>query len=224
LAIAGREHTFGTNPNSVLHRCITRSWTNARSVRDPSLTGWEIVTDPVRRSQYVRYASDMDSVRDGLYRVDDPTFAYAGKTSILEIIQTWAPSSDGNAPRAYAEQVARWINEWAAEFPPGREEASTVEPLRVAIAAGHRNRDGGNALEMEIVGPLTKAYVEEFRRVGADVRCITPGDGLGMFPGGLQDVAQRVVDWARSGWVADLFLEVHTEGAGGRRGVFAIYP
>ena len=127
LAIAGKEHTWGTNPNSVLHRCNTRSWTNARSVRDPSLAGWEIVTDPVRRSQYVRYATVADSVRDGLYRVDDPTFAYAGKTTILEVIQTWAPSSDGNAPRAYAEQVARWINEWAAEFPP-EGEAMTDDP------------------------------------------------------------------------------------------------
>src|SRR5690606_4867394 len=75
----------------------------------------------------VRYASVMDSVRDGLYRVDDPTFAYAGKTTILEVIQTWAPSSDGNAPRAYAEQVARWINEWAAAFPP-EGEAMTDDP------------------------------------------------------------------------------------------------
>ena len=104
-------------------------------------------------------------------------------------------------------------------------------PLRVALSAGHHNRDGGNATEYAIVGELTEAYYREFRRVGCDVRVITPDGpdpdrdpGDGDFPGGLQDVARQVVNWANAGWVADLYLEVHTEGAGGVRGVFAIYP
>jgi len=158
LAIAGKEHTWGTNRNSVLWRCNTRSWTNARSVRDPSLAGWEIVTDPVRRSQYVRYASVMDSVRDGLYRVDDPTFAYAGKTTILEIIQTWAPSADGNAPRAYAEQVARWINEWAVEFPPEGEAMTDDPQAQWAPSSNYTTGREGRKVDLIIIHSTEAPY------------------------------------------------------------------
>src|SRR5687768_4592119 len=64
LAICRHEHEFGTNSNSVIARMNTKSWTNARTVRDPSLTQFELVQDPVRLSTYVRYASYLDSVRD----------------------------------------------------------------------------------------------------------------------------------------------------------------
>jgi N-acetylmuramoyl-L-alanine amidase len=51
---------------------------------------------------------------------------------------------------------------------------------------------------------------------------ITPGQGLGTFPGGLQDAARTVVEWARAGWAADVFIELHTNA--GARGVFCVYP
>jgi hypothetical protein len=105
--------------------------------------------------------------------------------------------------------------------------------LRVAVSAGHHNSDGGSPLEYSITGELCEAYYRAFKAAGVDVRVITP-DGLdpdsdpgdGMFPGGLQDVAQKVVDWANAGWTADLFLECHTQGLGDTsvRGCFAIYP
>lgn len=94
--------------------------------------------------------------------------------------------------------------------------------LRVALAAGHHNSDGGNATEYAIVGPLTKAIATELRGRGADVRVITPNEGLGQWPGGLQDAARQVVRWAVSGWSADLFVELHTNAGG--RGVFCVYP
>lgn len=56
-----------------------------------------------------------------------------------------------------------------------------------------------------------------------DVRVLTPGDGAGMFAGGIWDVARAAVALVQGGWVADIMLETHTEGGGGR-GVFAIYP
>jgi hypothetical protein len=65
-----------------------------------------------------------------------------------------------------------------------------------------------------------------FRELGCDVRVITPNDGLGMYQGGLQDVAAKVVEWSKAGWTADLYLETHTQGLGDTsvRGAFAIYP
>lgn len=98
---------------------------------------------------------------------------------------------------------------------------------KIALSAGHHNLTGGNHTEIELVGPITKALAERLRERGAEVRVITPGDGLGTFRGGLRAVAQTVVDWAAQGWVADAFLEVHAEhngGGDGGRGCFTIHP
>jgi len=115
LAICAREHAYGTNHDSVLWRNDTRSWTNARSVRDPSLTGWEIVRDPVRRSDYVRYASVLDSVRDGMYRVTDPTYRYVkeGRTTIGQVLAIWTESDSA----AYTRAVLSLMNEWQSPSP-----------------------------------------------------------------------------------------------------------
>ena len=226
LAIPGKEHTFGTNLNSVLGRNHTRSWTNARSVRHPDVQG-EIITDSYRRSQYVRYQDVRDSVRDGWYRVDDPDFAYqrAGAKTIAEVIAIWAPADDANDPAGYAQTMVRWINSWAAEFPP--EEEEPVSKLKVALAAGHRNSDGGGGPhEQELVRYHCRESATAFRNAGCEVRVVTPNEGMGMFPGGLQAVGRQVVTWANQGWTADIFIEFHTQGVGNSssRGLFVIYP
>lgn len=112
LAICAEEHTYGTNRASVLWRNDTRSWTNARTVRDPALTGWEIVRDSVRGSDYVRYADVLDSVRDGLYRIADPTYRYVreNRRSIGAVFAIW---TEGDGAR-YAASVVRRVNEWIA--------------------------------------------------------------------------------------------------------------
>lgn len=120
LAILGKESSFGANRNSVLWRNNTRSWTNARSIRHPKVHG-EIITDSERRSQYVRYRNVFDSVRDGIYRVDDPAFAYTDAHTIAEVMAIFAPASDANDPEGYARTMVRWINAWATEFPVGEE-------------------------------------------------------------------------------------------------------
>lgn len=109
LGVMGREHSWGTNPNSVLHRNDTRSMGNARSVRDPSLTGWKIITDPVRKSQYAKYRSFNDSVKDFVYRINDPTYAYAGKVSIGDVVSTIAPKEDSNDPEGYAWFICNYV-------------------------------------------------------------------------------------------------------------------
>ena len=170
------------------------------------------------RGRFVRYPSWTEGWRDLAYRLVDPTYVYAayGRRTIRDIIPVWAPVTDANDPERYVEAVVKAMDEYIAM------EAAQRRTARVALAAGHHNTDGGNAVEIELTGKLTKAYAEAFRALGADVRVVTPDDGLGMFPGGLQDAARKVVEWAQQGWVADLFLESHTEA--GPRGVFGIYP
>jgi N-acetylmuramoyl-L-alanine amidase len=98
---------------------------------------------------------------------------------------------------------------------------------RIALSAGHHNQDGGHATEIRLVGPVTKALAQACRQRGFDVRVITPDEGMGTHPGGLNAVASTVVQWAAAGWTADIFLEVHAEANGSGdagRGCFAIYP
>lgn len=110
LAIAGREHRFGAEQASVLGRMRTNSWTNARSVRLPGLPH-EIVSDPVRGGPYVRYRNVADSLRDGLYRIDDPTYVYqqSGARSIGAVLSLWTESD----AEPYTAYVVTRLNEWS---------------------------------------------------------------------------------------------------------------
>jgi uncharacterized protein YkwD len=100
-------------------------------------------------------------------------------------------------------------------------------PLRVALGTGHANTSGGNAFELAVNAECTN-YL--YRVLSADrrfdVRCYTPNEGLGMFPGPLDEAAAEVRHWAAAGWVADILHEVHHEGTGtpSIRGGFFIYP
>lgn len=141
LAILGKESSFGANQNSVLWRNSTRSWTNARSIRNPQVSG-EIIKDEQRNSHYVRYTSVLNSVRDGIYRVDDPEFAYqqAGATTIAEVIAVWAPAEDANDPSGYAQTMVDWINQWTAEFPIEEDAVSVAEKYGIRGLQDSRHR------------------------------------------------------------------------------------
>lgn len=120
LAVAGREHSFGTNRNSVLWRNQTNSWTNARSVRAPAhlLSGpAAIIHDEQRRGPYVRYANVRDSLIDGMYRIDDPKYVYRQReaTSIADVLSIWTESEAGS----YIAYVVAKLNEWRARPDPG---------------------------------------------------------------------------------------------------------
>lgn len=98
---------------------------------------------------------------------------------------------------------------------------------KIALAAGHHNQTGGNALEKQLVGPITQSLAQACRARGFDVRVVTPDEGLGTYPGGLDKVASKIVEWANAGWRPDIFLEVHAEANGSGnagRGCFVIYP
>lgn len=99
--------------------------------------------------------------------------------------------------------------------------------VRVAIGAGHANSDGGDDFERRLNQQCTNELYKALQADGRfDVRCYTPNNGLGMFPGGLYAAADEVNKWLAAGWQADILHEVHHEGTGTAsiRGGFVIYP
>lgn len=216
LAIFAVESAFGTAGLAVANK----SPGNTRS----TITGKGMVVETTK-GKFVRYPNWTEGFRDLAVRLIEPDYVYArnGYRTIGQIIPVFAPTSDGNSPEIYTTNVVKLMNVWIQS---GREEVPTKMKLKIALSAGHHNTDGGSQVEYAITGPLCREYARAFRAAGADVRVITPDDGLGQYPGGLDDVAAKVVEWSRSGWTADLFLETHTEGVGDTsvRGVFAIYP
>jgi len=126
---------------------------------------------------------------------------------------SWAPASDYGADVA---AITQRIRAWAAQHPD-----RGAPMVTVALAAGHRNASGGDAEEQRQTGILTPLIAAALRRRGITVRVLTPDDGRGMFPGGLDALAGQVTT------SDDLFMEVHTEGTSGydvSRGVFVVYP
>ena len=166
---------------------------------------------------------DDNPIRDQSYRHEVLRNAgYLGVASVWGDLNgrwAWPGETYAQSIAARANDLVTFANEH--EFPPEQED--DMAAIKIALAAGHRNSDGGNAIERELVAEHCYQTAQALRAAGADVRVVTPDDGRGVFSGGLQAVAQRVVDWHNEGWTANLFLEFHTNGPGGR-GVFAIYP
>lgn len=199
LAICAEEHTYGTNRDSVLWRNDTRSWTNARTVRHPGITGWEIITDAVRGTKYVKYASVQDSLRDGLYRVTDPTYRYVKekRTTIGQVIGIW---TEGDGPR-YAAAVVQRINRWMAEENEGGTPVATpydhiipgMIDARSQLATATQNQGGVPRGPYERI-PLSakRGVVVHYRGVVTDVNA-----GLASFK---SDATYHVgKNWARAG-------------------------
>ncbi len=183
LAVAGKEHTFGINRQSVLWRNYTHSWTNARTVRHPLVKARaETIKDPLRGSNYVRYRDVYDSVLDGLYRVDEPGFDYrkANAKSIVDHIRIWAPSKDNNKPEQYAQTMCDWINQWIATDPvrPG-----TRPPLAGPISGLIDIRDKLATASGANRGPLRTIPMSQKRGVVIHYRGVvtTPVPGYSTF-------------------------------------------
>ncbi|OJW05808.1 MAG: hypothetical protein BGO39_05110 [Chloroflexi bacterium 54-19] len=220
LAIFAVESAFGTVGLAVTNK-------NPGNTRS-TILGNGMVVDTVK-GKFVRYPGWFEGFKDLAARLVEPDYVYGrnGYRTVGQIIPVFAPAGDGNQPDQYIASVVKLMNAW---IQPGQSQEVknpvSKKILKIALAAGHHNKDGGSPIEYAITGPLCREYARFFRAQGHDVRVITPDDGMGMYPGGLDDVAAKVVEWARAGWVADLFLECHTQGVGDVRvrGCFAIYP
>jgi hypothetical protein len=115
LAKPFEEHGAGTNQNSVLWRGLTRSWGNATSVRLTSLTGWSMYFDEFRGREYVVYRNVIDSMKDALFRITDPSFVYVqeGRTTVKQVGERFVGIGP-NSP-AYVAGLVRRMNEYRAE-------------------------------------------------------------------------------------------------------------
>jgi hypothetical protein len=212
-------HESSDGTQGICKKYDTKSPGNTRSSRNGK--GHVITTE---KGPYTKYDHWDEGFDDVAWRISDPSYVYAqeGRRTIRQIIERFAPSSDGNAPAQYVNAVVAQMNTLVEEAPVPS--PPTNRPLHVALSAGHHNTSGGNALEVQQTGPLTVAIANACRARGFDVRVVQGNDGMDMYPGGLADVAAQVVRWDREGWTVDVFLEAHTEGAGGARGAFSIYP
>src|SRR5215212_378475 len=101
-------------------------------------------------------------------------------------------------------------------------------PLHVAVGAGHHNATPGDAFETALNGQVCHAVVNLFRAsLGFEVRCYTPGDGLGLHAGPVDAGPRAVATLWDPTWTVDIFHEIHAQAwpAYPRgRGAFLIYP
>lgn len=120
LAIGLREHRLLTDPRAVALKLNTNSWTNARSIRHPDVDGDLMTTDDLRAAgitdregPYVRYRSVADSLLDGMYRIDDPSYVYWQNVAvdIGRVLRLWTESEADQ----YIDFVTRRLSEWMPE-------------------------------------------------------------------------------------------------------------
>lgn len=103
-------------------------------------------------------------------------------------------------------------------------------PIRIAIGAGHRNTVvNGNPDERAMNGLKVRALVDHLDTMPKSIEyyCYTPNRGLGLYPGTYNDAAFSIVRHSsQTGWIPDIFLEIHSQGVGNTsvRGAFSIYP
>lgn len=256
LAMFAKESSMGKNGTAIQ----TKSWGNTRLPNfgpTPVLdaTG-KIVEIAGRSGTFPQHANWLNGMLTTGARLMAATYYYRKENRTIGQVFNdplrrtppieWAPAGDLNNPAGYLATMLTLMNEWtdqAVAFDAqGNLPASPGTPItptggimaapKIALAAGHHNSDGGNAFEIQQTGPLTQAIAAHCKRLGMDVRVLTPDGpdadtlpGDGTFAGGIWDVAKAAVALATQGWVPDAFIEVHTEGAGqGVRGVFTIYP
>lgn len=101
-------------------------------------------------------------------------------------------------------------------------------PIRVAVGVGHANLSGGNQYELKKNREVMAEFLKLAREsTGFDIRCYTPNNGQGTYPGTLDAVVYGTVHvWLQQGWRPDVVFEIHHEGLANTavRGGFVIYP
>lgn len=109
----------------------TKSPGNTRTTR----IGKGTPIHPPGRGQFMKYDTWADGWEDLAFRIVDPTFVYVkeGRRTIAQIIERWAPSSDGNVPASYIAAVVRDMNEWVT-IKEGESPVALTDTIRDRIA------------------------------------------------------------------------------------------
>jgi hypothetical protein len=205
LAVMGREHSYGTHPNSVLRRSKTRSMSNARSCQTAGMPH-ELISDAVRGGPYVKYQATPDSFIDFAVRLTKPDYRYVqeGRDTVEEVLGIFTESeSEGYIQYACNAMAAYRALNAGSGPPPTPDGGGGTGELRphIVMRAGHRDAGGGNAKEQEQTGELCYHAAQELRRRNRfDVTVITPGDGrAGGGRAGLPEARQYVCVVAHGG-------------------------
>lgn len=124
LALFQHESDFGRAGICASYQ--TRSPGNTRSTRTG--VGQVIATE---RGPFVRYPNWPEGFRDLAYRLVDPSYVYRQQNlrTIAEIIPTWAPASDGNAPESYIRAVEGFMRELEQPQLPGLDLVIDLIPI-----------------------------------------------------------------------------------------------
>jgi N-acetyl-anhydromuramyl-L-alanine amidase AmpD len=109
LAIFHHESTYATNPDAIVVKYQTNNPGNCRSSRTAD---YPIVE--TERGEFVDYPHWTAGWVDLSYRLTDPSYVYVqeGRRTIQQIIERFAPASDGNAPASYVNAVVTDMNRW----------------------------------------------------------------------------------------------------------------
>jgi hypothetical protein len=162
LAIFRKESTFGkygrAKPN--------RSWGNIRG-------GSHFHLDDKHFRQYPSWTAGAKDAAQLLVVYGHDQIKPGKKTSTVQTFPfVWAPSSDGNAPDAYGDKLARWIGEWRRTYMPAwgpdvSAEIRALDPkaMKVAAAIGKSGHHYGSVIDpSDLAVALTRAG-HDFRTV-----------------------------------------------------------
>lgn len=153
-------------------------------------------------------------------RITDSLYAYRDTVTVADLVEVYAPSSDGNDVDRYVATVNRLIGQWPREVP-----VSTLPAI--VITAGHRSdADTGNPAEKARTPMMARAYKAAFEAAGFPTYYWQSMDGdtrPDQSPGGLDGVGRGVGRLMASIPGPSILLDLHFEGAAAR-GVFAIVP
>lgn len=217
------ENQYATVIASIEARYHTHNWGMRRSPAAPQFrpggadnTQASIIG--TNRGSFVSYDSWPLGVIDYIYALTSPKFVYQqeDRQTVAEINARWAPAGDqDNDPVAKSRTVATIMDRLSQ--PLGE---APMTPPTIAISAGHHNKQGGNAFEIEQTGLLARAVGEACEALGMRVVHLTPDKGMGTSSLSLDTVAAGVNNLSPH---PAIYIETHTEGDGGT-GVFAIYP
>jgi len=143
LSIAKFEHSYGTNPQSVIVRYGLKNWGDTRTRRKATLGGKSIGTD---RGNFWAYLSWYDSLDDLCYRLADPTYAYAGKRTVETVVPVMAPDGDqDNNAALYVRNVLAQMAAWQAQDKEIGKGGTKVAPRKPTIINDPSPNLGGYA-------------------------------------------------------------------------------
>lgn len=187
--------------------------------RKASGSGWSY------SAMFVSFAA---CAREWRRRMTDSAYkngVYAGAVTLEDMLNIYAPASDGNDPAAYAATLRSLLDNWYAigagytgtTPPPGGGGTGMTKPA-IILRAGHRDASGGNQTEANLTDDLAVAYDKAFKAEG--FTCVwynrdVDGDDLPTSSrGDLSSVALGIKNWiaGRSEPLTVMF-DLHFNGA-----------